>query len=431
MLGMCSTASASEIVVTGLPDSYNVYYRLDNPGVAGREVAPSRYGSGDFSVIRLQVPNQYITGFTDRPDVIPTLRAWHEAEGLPTFTRNGSTFRLYPFITPDGNTRYMALEHLYRNRSQFEDMNMTYRYRRSDRPETDPRPPAVDWTSPDWVDQLPDESETGTAYGYADLPKLNACAEEFELVNLYRDQHVMNTAPESTAAWYDCLEENDRTDVIQRDREIVAALRELRAESMVSEPTTDREDRYNTDHSGQYASVVSDLERMRSRSSVGCSSATSAAQCMVCNCHHEAGIEGQEGKVAVNRVILTRVAVRGFSDSICGVVWQHAQFSWTLDSIRISYRGRRVPARTVPVSGTGLNRCIDASITAIERGIWRWDHYLNPRHSSRSALQGWYRTYRNARGHYTLGRHVFVSSGRRLSNDHDTPENRDGMETRQ
>lgn len=54
-------------------------------------------------------------------------------------------------------------------------------------------------------------------------------------------------------------------------------------------------------------------------------------ECMAMNVYHEARGESWEGQAAVVHVTLNRVADPRFPDSICDVVWQSGQFSWTQD----------------------------------------------------------------------------------------------------
>lgn len=56
--------------------------------------------------------------------------------------------------------------------------------------------------------------------------------------------------------------------------------------------------------------------------------------CMVCNTFFEARGEPQTGKVAVGRVVLTRTETKGYPDSVCGVIYQPYQFSWTIGGAR-------------------------------------------------------------------------------------------------
>ena len=53
--------------------------------------------------------------------------------------------------------------------------------------------------------------------------------------------------------------------------------------------------------------------------------------CMVQNVYHEARDQSLLGQVAVAHVTLNRVKSPAYPDSVCGVVWQPNQFSWTND----------------------------------------------------------------------------------------------------
>jgi spore germination cell wall hydrolase CwlJ-like protein len=51
--------------------------------------------------------------------------------------------------------------------------------------------------------------------------------------------------------------------------------------------------------------------------------------CLVANIYHEARGEDALGQAAVAHVTLNRVRSPSYSDTVCGVVWQPGQFSWT------------------------------------------------------------------------------------------------------
>lgn len=59
--------------------------------------------------------------------------------------------------------------------------------------------------------------------------------------------------------------------------------------------------------------------------------ATAEIHCLALNIYHEARSEPDQGKFAVARVTLNRVLSTRYPDSVCKVVWQRAQFSWTRD----------------------------------------------------------------------------------------------------
>ncbi|NNG05015.1 MAG: cell wall hydrolase [Inquilinus sp.] len=53
--------------------------------------------------------------------------------------------------------------------------------------------------------------------------------------------------------------------------------------------------------------------------------------CLTQNIYFESSIERRDGKSAVAHVTLNRVQNRRYPDTVCGVVWQNRQFSWTQD----------------------------------------------------------------------------------------------------
>ena len=52
-------------------------------------------------------------------------------------------------------------------------------------------------------------------------------------------------------------------------------------------------------------------------------------ECMALNIYHEARGEEPLGQVAVAQVVMNRVQHDWFPDTICDVVYQGSQFSWT------------------------------------------------------------------------------------------------------
>lgn len=51
--------------------------------------------------------------------------------------------------------------------------------------------------------------------------------------------------------------------------------------------------------------------------------------CLAKNIYHEARGEPLAGKLAVAKVTINRVESKQFADTICGVVYERGQFSWT------------------------------------------------------------------------------------------------------
>jgi len=54
-------------------------------------------------------------------------------------------------------------------------------------------------------------------------------------------------------------------------------------------------------------------------------------KCLADNIYFEARNESVKGQVAVASVTKNRVKSKHYPNTICKVVWEHRQFSWTLD----------------------------------------------------------------------------------------------------
>lgn len=100
-------------------------------------------------------------------------------------------------------------------------------------------------------------------------------------------------------------------------------------------------------------------------------------ECMVCNCANEAWSENHRGRININRTVLRRLQGVDYPNTICGVIWQRSQFSWTLN-----------PSRNYPnmsqktIRGNMLRECVRASKDAIKEGPWEYDSFYNPKLAS-------------------------------------------------
>jgi len=56
-------------------------------------------------------------------------------------------------------------------------------------------------------------------------------------------------------------------------------------------------------------------------------------KCLADNIYHEARNESIKGQVAVALVTINRVNSQYYPNTICEVVWEYKQFSWTLDKV--------------------------------------------------------------------------------------------------
>lgn len=77
-------------------------------------------------------------------------------------------------------------------------------------------------------------------------------------------------------------------------------------------------------------------------SSVAYADVDKETECLALNVYHEARGETETGKVAVAYTTLNRVEHNYFPDTICEVVWQPSQFSWTDDGFSDKVREQEV-----------------------------------------------------------------------------------------
>src|SRR5579859_5098594 len=68
-------------------------------------------------------------------------------------------------------------------------------------------------------------------------------------------------------------------------------------------------------------------------------------KCLAKNIFEEAGAEPDAGKEAVGLVTLFRSLSKKYPDTVCGVVYQRLQFSWTLDKNKVT---RDIPLEAQP-----------------------------------------------------------------------------------
>lgn len=75
-------------------------------------------------------------------------------------------------------------------------------------------------------------------------------------------------------------------------------------------------------------------------------------QCLATNVYKEARGESQEGQVAVARVTLNRVENKHYPKTICGVVYQPYQFSWTKNYRQVVYNFSALNASIIAYNAT-------------------------------------------------------------------------------
>jgi spore germination cell wall hydrolase CwlJ-like protein len=115
--------------------------------------------------------------------------------------------------------------------------------------------------------------------------------------------------------------------------------------------------------------------------------------CMVQNVYHESRGESVLGQAAVAHVTLNRVRSPAYPDSVCDVVWQPDQFSWTED-------GRSDRMTDLDAIGKAVDIALTASRGRIKDPTGGALHYYaHDRVRPRWAKGGWW---------FIVGEHTFV-----------------------
>lgn len=80
--------------------------------------------------------------------------------------------------------------------------------------------------------------------------------------------------------------------------------------------------------------------------------------CLAKNIYHEAKGEPLAGKLAVAKVTINRVKSGYFASTICGVVYERGQFSWTTDR-RLKVRDKEAWQESVDIARHSLKTGLD------------------------------------------------------------------------
>lgn len=83
---------------------------------------------------------------------------------------------------------------------------------------------------------------------------------------------------------------------------------------------------------------------------------TKEERCLALNVYFEARGEPVEGQLAVAMVTMNRVTSKQYPNTVCGVVWQRRQFSWTHDGKSDRPRNREAWALAKKISKFVLNK---------------------------------------------------------------------------
>ena len=83
----------------------------------------------------------------------------------------------------------------------------------------------------------------------------------------------------------------------------------------------------------------------------------SSIECLAVNLYHESRSESDFANIAINTVVFNRVNDKRFPDTICGVIFQKSQFSWTGNGLSDTIKDKAQYERLYRLSeSTLLNR---------------------------------------------------------------------------
>ncbi|WP_282602721.1 cell wall hydrolase [Paracoccus sp. PARArs4] len=124
-------------------------------------------------------------------------------------------------------------------------------------------------------------------------------------------------------------------------------------------------------------------------------------QCLAEALYHEARGEGRQGQAAVAEVILNRVDSRTFPSSVCGVINQPSQFSYTIGGAK-PIRNKSAYLRAVDIA--------KAALSGAPRNLTGGATYFH----TPSVRPAWARRFQRT---VQIGRHIFYSTGQRVASN--------------
>jgi hypothetical protein len=101
--------------------------------------------------------------------------------------------------------------------------------------------------------------------------------------------------------------------------------------------------------------------------------------CLAVNIYFEARSETLDGMMAVTLVTLNRVANERYPDTICKVVWQNKQFSWTHDGKSDTPMNRRAWEISQTIARTVLNDYTTKDYDFTGGAMWYHADYVKPK----------------------------------------------------
>lgn len=97
--------------------------------------------------------------------------------------------------------------------------------------------------------------------------------------------------------------------------------------------------------------------------------------CLACNLYHEARGEEESGIFAVAIVTLNRVQSSEYPNSICEVVWQEWQFSWTNDGRPDQIYSSDLWIIVLKITGLVLDKKVEVEIPNLGADVLWYHRY--------------------------------------------------------
>jgi spore germination cell wall hydrolase CwlJ-like protein len=111
-------------------------------------------------------------------------------------------------------------------------------------------------------------------------------------------------------------------------------------------------------------------------------------ECLAMNIYHEARNESIKGQKAVAWVTINRVNDDRYPDEICEVVWQHKQFSWTMDGLDDVPKNRDAWNKSLRIAKLVIKEYENRVKDPTEGAIMFHAHYVNPYWATEYAMVG-------------------------------------------
>ncbi len=106
--------------------------------------------------------------------------------------------------------------------------------------------------------------------------------------------------------------------------------------------------------------------------------------CLAVNIYFEARSESTAGKMAVGLVTMNRTASKRYPDTICKVVWQRKQFSWTHDGQSDTPQNRQAWKKSVKVAELIMDSYRTKDYDFTGGALWYHADYVTPYWSTKT-----------------------------------------------